>query len=983
MGRGIDRRDFLKIVSTGTVAAAAAGCGKPAEKILPYVIPPQNIVPGVASWYATVCRECPAGCGVLAKNREGRIVKVEGNPDHPVNRGALCIRGQAALQGLYDPDRIRGPLQRDASGQLKPTPWAEAGKLLAQRIGELGKQGQAGKVALVSQLETGSLAKLMDQWVKTLGTRPRVAYEPFAYESVRAANRLAFGVDAIPTYAFDQARAVLSFGADFLETWLSPVGYAMDFTRMHAMREGKVGRVIHVEPRLSLTSSNADEWVPNAPGTEAALALGILRVILDERIHPPLPSRELDALKVLVKEFDPEAVAKQARVPAETLRRLAKTFAKETPSLAVGGGVAVTGRNGTDVMVAVNLLNYVVGNIGRTVRFGPNSSLGQVNPFVEMLALTQAVARGEVGVLLLAHVNPVFTMPAKAGFDAALEKVPFVVSFSSHLDETTARAHLVLPDHTPIESWGDYSPHEGVYGLMQPGMPPVFDTRALGDALLTVGREVLPETAGPTGAFRWKTFQDYIKAQWQVLAKGLAPGVAFDTFWEESLRRGGVWRAVPVSPVKLKPEALKAPATAPALEGPDDGLALLLVPSSRYYDGRGANKAWLHETPDPMTQIVWDHWVEISTETAKRLGASQGDLLRISSPYGSIELPAISSEHIQPDVVAIPIGLGHTAYGRYAKGVGANPLVLLPAEAEKASKGLPWLSVRVALTRTGARRRLATPAGTTDVDHEREILETVDLAKVREIEKKGESREHAKLPSMYPDIQYPEYRWGMAIDLDSCIGCQACVVACQAENNIPIVGKEQIDYGRSLHWIRVERWWDRGEARYLPMLCQQCGRAPCEPVCPVFAAYHTDEGINGQVYNRCVGTRYCGNNCPYMVRRFNWFQYERPEPLTWQLNPDVTVREMGVMEKCTFCIQRIIAAKDQAKDEERKVRDGEVVPACQETCPTQAIVFGDLKDPNSRVSKLSRSPRGYHVLEELGTRPAITYLKKVIRGNDA
>jgi molybdopterin-containing oxidoreductase family iron-sulfur binding subunit len=365
-------------------------------------------------------------------------------------------------------------------------------------------------------------------------------------------------------------------------------------------------------------------------------------------------------------------------------------------------------------------------------------------------------------------------------------------------------------------------------------------------------------------------------------------------------------------------------------------------------------------------------------------------------------------------VVAVPLGLGHAEYGRFARAVGVNPVALLPPEPDAASGGLMWAGVRVTVEKVGPRVGLPTPAGLAEVDHEREIIETIPLAEAVVAEKKGQPAAHANLPSMYPDLKYPEHRWGMAIDLDSCTGCQACVVACTAENNVPVVGLadlpvvpdgpnriaavggSQIGYGRSLHWLRVERWWDRGheaghgageggagrrspQARFMPMLCQHCEVAPCEPVCPVFAAYHTNEGLNGQVYNRCVGTRYCGNNCPWVVRRFNWYRYEWPAPMTLVLNPDVTVRDRGVMEKCTMCVQRVIAGKDRAKDEGRRPRDGEIMTACQQTCPSDAIVFGDLKDGASRVSKLSASARGYHSLGELGTRPAITYLKKVTR----
>ncbi len=1033
MSDGIDRRGFFRIVGVTSAAAAAAACGKTTEAILPYVVPPQHVVPGVATYFATVCRECPAGCGVLAKSREGRVVKLEGNPDHPVNAGALCARGQASILGTYDPDRVARPERREG-GSVTTLAVAEAEKLLVERLAA-ARQAGPGRIAMITQLETGSLGRLMDDWLKALSGRPRVAYEPFAGEALRAANRATFDIDAIPYHAFEEARTVLSLGADYLETWLSPVGYGRGFRAARALRDGRRATVIHVEPRYSMTAANADEWIPNAPGTEGVVALALLRLVLDGR-PSGLPGRDAQVLAAVARGVDVEAAARESGVPAARLRQIAERLVDGAPSLVVGGGVAVTGPGATDAAIAVNLLNYALGNVGRTVRFGPNSTVGQASRYAELAALTRAMANGEIQVLVVKDANPVFTLPPKAGFAEALARVPFVVSLSAHRDETTARAHLVLPDLTPLESWGDYSPREGVVGLMQPAMAPVpatgsrredalelvfkrppevfpgVETKAAGDLLLDTGRALVPGDKGP---FRARTFADYLRETWQGIARTAAPGTPFETFWEEALRRGGLWRDVPATRVSLK-AGLRLGGAAGRLEGPADGPALLLVPSSRYYDGRSANKPWLHEAPDPMTQVVYDSWVEISRDTARHLGIEAGDVVRVTSPHGRIELAAYVTEALHPGVVAIPLGLGHTEYGRFARQVGQSPLGLLPADPDPASGGARWLAVRVGLERIGRRAPLATPAGVTEVDHEREIVESLGLREAVALERTGATPHEANLPSMYPDLKYPEHRWGMVLDLDACTGCQACVVACQAENNVPIVGladlpripagpnpiaavgKSQIGYGRHLHWLRVERWWDRGHAgngggqahaaepaagglpaaRFMPMLCQHCEVAPCEPVCPVFAAYHTPEGLNAQVYNRCVGTRYCGNNCPYMVRRFNWYRYAWPPTLALALNPDVTVRDRGIMEKCTMCVQRIIAGKDRARDDGRKPRDGEIVTACQQTCPTQAIVFGDLKDSQSRVSRLSASPRGYHVLGDLGTRPALTYLKKVV-----
>ncbi len=962
----MNRRDFFKIVATTGAAAATAGCQQATEQILPLVVPNEQLVPGVAAWFATVCRECPAGCGVLARNREGRVVKLEGNPDHPVNQGALCARGQAGLQGLYHPDRFAGPQQREGEA-LRPLGWDDALKTLAGKLAAVKGKGKA--LAVVTQLESGSLGTLLDRWTQVLGGRPRVTLEPFGYEAIRAANRATFGRDAIPHYAFEDAEVVLSFGADFVETWLSNVGYARGFSRMHAFREGKTGTFIHVEPRQSLTASNADVWVRNAPGTEAAVALAVLKLMLEGGLVADKRFGEA------VTAVDPKKVAEESGVPLETLEEVARAFAHARPGLAIGGGVAVTGSHATATQIAINLLNAAAGNVGRTVRFGPDSAYGKVTPYAEVARLVAAMAAGEVEVLVLgAGVNPAFTLPGGLKVAEAIRKVPFVVSFAGAPDETTALAHLVLPDTHWLESWGDYSPQEGVTGLMQPTMKPIRDARPMGDVLLAVGRTVLGTEEGK-GPLPWPTFEQYLKAAWEPVVKGQ---------WAEALSQGGVWRDVPAAAVTAKVERVDARTA--KLEG-GEGLALIAYPSLRWYDGRGASRSWLQEVPDVMTQTVWDAWVEINTETAGTLGIRAGDVIRVTSPHGAIEVPAYLSPSIHPAAVAIPIGHRYAPYHLRMKyvapgSVGANPMALLPAAADPTSGAAGFLSVKVTLAKTGARRPLALLQATHDQD-ERELVQHVELKRAR-AEALAGAKPAPPYPTMYTEQHYPGYRWGMSVDVDACIGCQACMVACQAENNVPVVGKADAAYGRQLHWLRIERWAE-GEAghphnMFLPMFCQHCEVAPCEPVCPVFAAYHTEEGLNGQVYNRCVGTRYCGNNCPYHVRRFNWWNYEFPTPLEVQLNPDVTVRQLGIMEKCTMCIQRIVAGKDHAhRDEKRAVRDGDIVTACQQTCPTHAITFGNLKDDTSAVSKLAHAPRAYHVLDEIGTRPSVTYLKKVVR----
>src|SRR5215472_12149399 len=991
----IDRRSFFRIIAASGAAATAGGCGPSPETYLAAVIPPENIVPGIPSYFSTVCRECPAGCGLVAKNREGRIVKLEGNPDHPVNAGALCIRGQAGLQGLYHPDRFRGPL---AGG--KPTGWAEAQKQVADRLGALAKGNQGTKIAVVSGLESGTLGRLMDGWVRALGARPRIAYEPLGYEALRVANRMSFGHDAVPQYAIAESSYLLSFGADFLETWVSPVEYADALARMHGLSNGRAGTFVQIEPRLSMTGANADEWVRNAPGTEGTLALVMLKVIVDEGLHAS--DADLGTLREAVKDVDAAAAARAAGVPAETIARIARDFAKSKGGLAIGGGAAASGSNATASLMAVNLLNAAVGAVGPRVRFAGDSALSHVSPYAEMAKLVEAMGKGEIEVLILIGVNPLYSMPPRSGFAEALAKVPMVVAVASRANETTTRAHVVLPALHSLESWGDYEVRDGVIGLMQPTMGAVpidgkpIDAKATGDVLLQVGRQALGMEEGK-GPLPWATIQDLLNEEWGKRAKEYGGGKAFPEFWEDALKRGGVWRQSNPAPAPLRKDA-RSSQDALKLAG-DGSHTLIVYPSGRFFDGRDADKSWLQETPDPVTQVAWDVWVEVSPETAQQMGLVRGDLVKLTSPNGSIELPAYPYEFLHPGIVAVQMGQGHKFPGAYASGarlpaatnpvpatflnVGANPVALLGGAADPVSGGLAYLGVKVSLARTGGRRPLPVPQATFDQD-DREVAQHVGLAAAKELELRGKPPESANFPSMYPAVNYPEYRWGMTVDVDLCTGCSACVVACQSENNVPVTGREQVAYGRKQQWLRLERWQEGTATRpmnmFMPMFCQHCDVAPCEPVCPVYAAYHTREGLNGQVYNRCVGTRYCGNACVYHVRYFNWFNYQWMPPLDLQLNPDVTVRQAGVMEKCTMCVQRIQVAKDQAKAAGRTVKDGDMQTACQQTCPTRAITFGNLKDASTQTSKLSRSPRSYHVLEDVGTRPGVTYLKKVTRG---
>jgi molybdopterin-containing oxidoreductase family iron-sulfur binding subunit len=572
------------------------------------------------------------------------------------------------------------------------------------------------------------------------------------------------------------------------------------------------------------------------------------------------------------------------------------------------------------------------------------------------------------------------------------------------LDETAALCDLLLPQHHALERWDDLRPRAGVYNLMQPVMEPVFNTLPAGEVLLRTAKKV----GGPLAArFPAPTYLVHLQGRWQALAAQRREA-DFRGFWHAAVQRGGVFGdAPPAARVSLAGGAAQAKYSRPAFEGNGE-YVLTPYPHGMLYDGRGANKPWLLENGDPVTKITWHSWVEVHPDTARALDVRNGEVLRITSPHGSVEAPVYVYPGVHPGTVAMPLGLGHTAYGQFARGRGVNPLDLLAAPS---GPFLPYTSTRVSLVKTGDYKQLATLEGTPrqlgrgiaeaislDAAQKGLTIEQAYIAEGRgkhevnteeEVEAiAGWSNEQAEA-TQYGNYAAANPRWGMAIDLAKCTGCQACVTACYAENNIPTVGEGEIHKGREMTWIRIERYWaetgrgeNKAEARFIPMLCQHCTNAPCEPVCPVYAAYHTTDGLNGQVYNRCVGTRYCANNCPYKVRYFNWYKYNEmswPEPLHLQLNPDVTVRARGVMEKCTFCIQRIRGTQNKARLEDRPIRDGEFTTACAQACPSDAIVFGNLTDPASRVAQLQQNTRGYRVLEDLNTRSAITYLAEVVR----
>jgi anaerobic selenocysteine-containing dehydrogenase/Fe-S-cluster-containing dehydrogenase component len=997
-GTGVKRREFLKILGATGATTAVVGCSsEKVGKLIPYVASPDNTVPGVSQYYASTCRECATACGVLAEVRDGRPIKLEGNPEHPMNRGAICATGLSAVQGLYNPDRFRSPMVREGNG-LKPTTWDKAFELLAQKLGEAKSKGQAGNAVFVNQHESGTFPGFLDAWLSAQGMPAHLSVDSTAPIATIAANQKAYGA-AWPALDFSVAKLVVSFGADFLDGWGHSVPQQLDWADARSKYD-TAPRLVYVGARRSLTGLNADQWIAAIPGSEMAIC------------------------NFLTGKGDVKTASDTSGVPAATLEALSGAIK------AAGSGVmAICGVSGADAVECGEMvadINKQAGAVGTTIKPATgHAGYAGLASYADLAAAVKRMDAGQVPIAFVRGANPAHSMPKSAGFAAAFAKVPFKVSFSTVPDETAQLCDLVLPDNHWLESWGDAVTTTGQLGLQQPTLEPVFDTRATADVLIALAKKDQALAARYNVA-------DY--RSWYI-SKFPGGGAAFT----KALTQPSV-SAAPLVATTARPLG----ATASAAAAGTGDFFVHVYPSPTLGDGAGANKPWLQELPDPVTKIAWQSWVEVHPSTAKKLGIKEGAHLTVETAAGKVTAPAYIYMGVRPDTVGIALGQGHTAYGRFAQNIGVNAYDLVSSGWDSAG-GLAIGGIKGKVTVATESSPLVTTEGSAR-QHGRGIGQAVPIGVLLGTEQEEEEHHHdiPGLPSQ--DFQQglkspiaadaqgefanpkgkdtgmydPEHvqkmekrRWAMTIDLARCTGCSACVTACYSENNIPTVGAPyqgralsptqwderpgaNIIKGREMAWIRLERYYEGNEntenefspdfdTRFVPMMCQHCGNAPCEPVCPVYATYHSPDGLNVQVYNRCVGTRYCSNNCPYKVRYFNWFgygeparrQYAWPEPMHWSLNPDVTVRGKGVMEKCTFCVQRIREAEHRARAEGREVNADEFTTACAQACPSRAIVFGDAADENWTVSKLAYDRRAYHVFEELNTYTAVVYLKKV------
>lgn len=1055
----VSRREFMRIsgVAAATAAMAGAACRNPKEYVSPYVDRPEEIRIGKGNYYATVCSGCSTGCGVLVETRAGRPIKIEGNPDHPVSRGGTCARGQASYRRLYDPDRQKSPLRVSQDDRHEELSW----DVLDQEVvNALGKVNQGGGVRILTSTLTGSAqAALLDQITGALANAKHYTYDPLTSQALTEASELAYGEAHVPHYRFDQADLVVSMGSDFLGTWLSPVEFTKMFSSRRNLADFEYGekhgktpemtRLVAFEGYLSLTGANADDRFRVRYTDLPYVTLALANVVAQKS-----PAGN-SAIRGALNAFTPEAVAKSTGVPAEALKTLgAELLQNQGKSLVVAGGVASSTANGIQLETAVALLNFLLGNVGKTVeRDRPSRQL--TGGMGDLAKLVEDIDAGEVDVLIIDRTNPVYSAPPELGVAEAIQKVPMVVSTSDRVDETAVLAEFLATGTHDLEAWGDSNPYAGVYSIRQPAIRPLYETRAFEESLMVWFGGLVPELKpfmqapdapntnrpGNAPTYDAGAWYRFLRNHWeQDLFPSADTFADFDAFWESVLRKG-VWV---MSNYQPKPANMNVSAALGALPkqlpeakqndaGDLSSKQLHMFASIPLYDGRLANDGHLQELPDPISKHTWGSYVLVSPDTFEAAGLELGDIISITVETAGQtyerEFPVIMQPGMHDDVVAIPLGYGRTRAGVVGSDIGANGFEF--SRVAEARQVLSGISAK--LEATGENEELSIPQGGHVIDlHQRPYMASTTLGAYKEDPAAG-IHAHPPLKDLWENHDYGNLKWGMSIDMTKCTGCNACVTACQEENNVPVVGRQGVIEGREMHWLRIDRYYllpnteelhekrhsavsdpmyqehpyvafseymDNPRVVMQPMLCQHCENAPCETVCPVAATMHSSDGLNQMAYNRCVGTRYCANNCPYKVRRFNWYNYSEDrsdfflarifpemeeharlnieEPLPLGMNPDVLVRSRGVMEKCTFCVQRIRKAKWQVKAEGRsELRDGDVVTACQQACPADAIKFGNLLDEQAVVAKDHRSPRAVSPLAEIGTESSIAYLSSV------
>ncbi len=923
----LDRRAALKLFVSGA-ALALASCGRPAEQIVPYVEIPRGETPGVPMRFASALPLSGYGRGVIVTAVEGRPIKIDGNPRHPASLGSTDVFAEATVLSLYDPDRSQAPF---SSGRVQD--WSVFEAALQPRLDKARSRQGEGLALLTGRITSPTLVAQIDALTKALPQAKWYRYEPNEDDAIRNGAILAFNKPAAMLPRFADARVLLALDADPLGPGPTQIRFARDITaaRRSPVPEQSL-RIYAVEPDWTLTGALADHRLALRPELIRNVAIEIARAL--------------------------GASVPQLQGPPEA-EQFAKAAAADLTARQGGGLVLAGPRQPAEVHA---LCHWINNELNAPVDFIAPVDPLNVGSTESLKTFAADVRAGAIETLMILGANPAYDAPGDLGLGDAVAAVPFSAQSGLYRDETAARCTWHLPLTHVLESWSDIRAYDGTASVIQPLIRPLYDSRTPHQIL-----GLLSDGTGPTS-------YDTVRGYWQQASN---PGSDFDDWWRQTLQDGVV---ADTAAAAIALSAPRLPQLAPATDG--NTFTLTLALDASVFDGSVANNAWLQECPKPFTKQVWGNALYLAESDAQTLGVVDGDMVRLVAGKSVLEAPVLVRPGQAAHTVATTLGYGRTDAGSLGSDIGFDVYRLRPPDS-------PWAVANISITKIDGHQNLLLTQHFFDLEGEAKDLQPrftlSDLTKPD----LGLSKPGGNPATLYPPHDYDTYEWAMVIDTAACIGCNACVVACQAENNVPIVGPDQIAVGRDMHWLRIDDYVIDGKPGFSPVPCMHCEHAPCEPVCPVAASIHDSEGLNLQVYNRCVGTRFCQSNCPYKVRRFNFFGYADGEEyksfgddiVKAVFNPDVTVRGRGVMEKCTYCVQRISGARRAAEKEHRKIREGEVVTACQAACPTRAIAFGDLSDAKSRVNALRGEPQAYALLGDLGTRPRTTYLARLENPN--
>lgn len=971
---GMSRRKFLALIGA-SAALAGAGCADYPDKgeIIPYTNKPEEVTPGKANYYASISWADQSGTGILIKTREGRPIKVDGNPDHPVSKGKVGAQTQAHIMNLYDPERLDSPLEKTAHGLFTKSSWQNLNTKIISALNNLnGKE-----IAIIShKVQSPTTKKVFDEFISKYPSAKVYSYELFNSQIRNSAWNKCYGHEPFPLIKWNKAKVILALEADFLGVGEDKVENARLFTEARNVMDIKnFSRLYAVEGNYSLTGMNADYRLRLRPDAQYEFVMCIINEIIKKG------GSQITFDAQTFNNFRLNNFAEKYALDAKTLNRLVSDLIKHKGESIIYAGNALS----EGVHIAVNLLNEVLGNREMYSKESAKVDLLPLSAKEEWDSLISSMKAGKVGMVIHFGSNPAYHLPSDYEYASVLSKVPVVISLVSKESESSVISNYVLPDTHDFESWGDCKNRTGFYALQQPVIAALFNARQKEAVLLNW-------INGNADNFDDKIYHQFLMNNWELnIYPGLRSKINFKQFWYGALHDGVVKSfdsptsigAFNVSVVQSLAVSISEP----------EGYAILLNENPFIGDGRHAHNGWLQELPHPVSKISWDNYAAVSESTAKELGIRNDDMIEIKNGSRSLKIAVFVQPGMADKTIAIDLGYGRSAAGTIGTGIGFNANLLMSKDIQLSS----WLYSSVSVSKTGGYYKLVSTQDhhkfdddmIQDLHYKRDIIQEGTIEQYLQNPKFIKEKHHGPLTSLNPFYDYTGVKWAMSIDMNKCTGCAECVVACNVENNIPVVGKEQIDKGREMMWLRIDRYYsgspDNPKTSIQPMLCQHCDHAPCENVCPVVATTHSPDGLNQMVYNRCVGTRYCSNNCPYKVRRFNYFNfrdyfkngYQENSIFALLHNPEVTVRSRGVMEKCTFCIQRIMEAREDSIRENKPLKGSDVTTACQDACGTNAIKFGDMNDPDDQIDIYRNHDLGYVVLEELNIRPNVTYIAKL------